>query len=108
MVTVEVWHTTGVDAHSHLFECYSSRRTKSENRRPGYGGKPLCGECSHWADSRTKCMHGDVRSALERYKQVVNSTDLAATTKWTYLRHAETFVRWLEGGFTPGERVDTS
>ena len=53
-------------------------------------------------------MHGDVRSALERYKQVVNSTDLAATTKWTYLRHAETFVRWLEGGFTPGERVDSS
>lgn len=48
MLAINPWHTTGVAPHSHLFECYLSRDTKTKNRRPGVGGRPLCGECAHW------------------------------------------------------------
>lgn len=43
-----------------------------------------------------------VQNALELYQQVVQETELAPDTKRTYLRHAETFVRWLGGEFEPG------
>lgn len=39
----------------------------------------------------------DIRSAFERYSQLVNASDLAPTTKTTYLIHADRFVRWLAG-----------
>ena len=43
-----------------------------------------------------------VRNALERYREEVEGASLASDTKRTYMRHAETFVRWLEGDFEPG------
>ena len=47
----------------------------------------------------------EVQGALERYEREVNSSRLSAKAKWTYLRHASTFVRWLDDAFTPGGRV---
>ena len=44
----------------------------------------------------------EVKVALEGYREAVEATLLANDTKRTYLRHAETFVRWLEGDFRPG------
>ena len=43
-----------------------------------------------------------VRDALEAYREEVERADLRPDTKRTYLRHAETFVRWLGGDFVPG------
>lgn len=44
----------------------------------------------------------DVEKALEVYRREVEASNLASDTKRTYLRHAETFVRWLKGNFKPG------
>lgn len=44
----------------------------------------------------------EVRSALEEYREEVESTDLADSTKETYTLHAENFVRWLADEFEPG------
>lgn len=46
-----------------------------------------------------------VREALETYAEKVEASKLSPSTKQTYLRHAETFVRWLEGDFEPGANV---
>ena len=46
-----------------------------------------------------------VEKLLEVYHLEVEESDLAPDTKRTYLRHAETFVRWLAGDFTPGVNV---
>ena len=46
----------------------------------------------------------EVKEALEVYREEVEASDLASDTKRTYLRHAETFVRWLHGDFEPGAR----
>jgi len=43
-----------------------------------------------------------VTAALEQYRQAVEKSNLAPATKRTYLQHAESFVRWLDGGFEPG------
>ena len=43
-----------------------------------------------------------VKEALEIYRAEVDESDLAPDTKRTYLRHAETFVRWLHDDFVPG------
>ena len=43
-----------------------------------------------------------LREALELYKQEVNESELKPATRKTYLLHAENFVRWIEGNFTPG------
>ena len=50
---------------------------------------------------RSHCL-GEVNAALERYREEVEAAKLARATKNTYLRHAETFVRWLRGDFEPG------
>lgn len=47
----------------------------------------------------------EVKAALGEYEKEVESTSLARKTKDTYLRHAQTFVRWLEGDFEPGSRT---
>ncbi|MFD6949870.1 hypothetical protein A6A08_21390 [Nocardiopsis sp. TSRI0078] len=39
----------------------------------------------------------DLRSAYERYAEIVNTSDLAPSTKTTYLVHADRFVRWMAG-----------
>lgn len=44
----------------------------------------------------------DVKNALENYREEVNASNLAPETKRTYLRHADTFVRWLDDDFVPG------
>lgn len=46
-----------------------------------------------------------VREALEDYRAEVEASNLAPASKGTYLRHAETFVRWIEGNFEPGAHV---
>ena len=43
-----------------------------------------------------------VKDALEQYGQEVEAAELQKSTKRTYLRHAETFVRWLDDDFEPG------
>ena len=43
-----------------------------------------------------------VQDALERYKEVVEATEMTPTSKKTYLLHAEQFVRWLADDFEPG------
>ena len=48
----------------------------------------------------------EVQQALERYEREVKDSRLSPKAKWTYIRHASTFVRWLDDDFTPGERVD--
>jgi len=46
-----------------------------------------------------------VRNLLHEYVAEVERSGLAEKSKWTYTRHAETFVRWLGDDFTPGERT---
>lgn len=46
-----------------------------------------------------------IKAALKRYEKEVNDTKLMPKTKITYLRHSKTFVRWLEGDFTPGSTL---
>ncbi|MCA9252435.1 MAG: hypothetical protein KDA54_15020 [Phycisphaerales bacterium] len=45
----------------------------------------------------------EVKCALERYKTAIEKTNLRASTKKTYIHHADTFVRWLTGDFEPGK-----
>ena len=47
-----------------------------------------------------------VKEALEVYSKEVEESNLAQTAKDTYLRHAETFVKWLHEDFVPGSRVN--
>lgn len=44
----------------------------------------------------------DVQDALREYVDEVMSSELAPSTKQTYIRHASTFTRWLSGHFSPG------
>ena len=45
-----------------------------------------------------------VENTLKTYRNDVEASDLAPDTKRTYLRHAETFVRWLDSDFEPDGR----
>jgi hypothetical protein len=44
-------------------------------------------------------------SALSAYRFEIESSDLSASSKETYLLHAEQFVRWMKGEFKPGSHV---
>ena len=46
-----------------------------------------------------------VQAALHRYQEEVAATRLRPSSKWTYLQHAEHFVRWLNDDFEPGINV---
>ena len=46
-----------------------------------------------------------VRESFEDYRAEVGASNLAAESEATYLRHAETFVRRVEGDFQPGARM---
>ncbi len=46
-----------------------------------------------------------VEAALDRYREEVEATRLRPSSKWTYLLHAEHFVRWLSDDFEPGVNV---
>lgn len=43
-----------------------------------------------------------VQAALDRYRDEVEATLLRPSSKWTYIQHAEHFVRWLNNDFEPG------
>jgi hypothetical protein len=46
----------------------------------------------------------EVEEALEQYREEVEKSDLEEGTKRLYLRHADSFVRWLKNEFTPGNK----
>lgn len=46
-----------------------------------------------------------IKAALKRYEIEVKASKLQPKSKQTYLLHAEHFVRWLEGDFTPGGKI---
>lgn len=48
----------------------------------------------------------DLRQEFEHYSELINSADLAPSSKSTYLAHADRFVRWLAGevDIKPGRR----
>jgi len=48
----------------------------------------------------------DVEAALREYEEEVRASNMTPSTKATYLRHAEHFVRWLKGDFVPGARKE--
>lgn len=48
----------------------------------------------------------EVQAALEAYRREVYASALKESTKWTYMRHADTFVRWLNEDFVPGTLVE--
>ena len=43
-----------------------------------------------------------ILSAIELYKNEVNSTPMKVSSKNTYILHADHFVRWLQDDFEPG------
>lgn len=46
-----------------------------------------------------------VEVALDQYREEVEATRLRPSSKWTYLQHAEHFVRWLNDDFEPGINI---
>ena len=48
----------------------------------------------------------EVRKALVEYEATLFLSPLQLNAKKTYLRHATTFVRWLDDRFEPGAHVD--
>ena len=49
---------------------------------------------------------GFLRDALAQYRLEVEASDLQRSTKHDYQRHAENFVRWLEGTWKPGHTAE--
>lgn len=47
----------------------------------------------------------EVETALRRYETEVRQSGVAMNTANTYLLHANNFVRWLKGDFTPGRTL---
>jgi hypothetical protein len=47
----------------------------------------------------------EVETALQRYEAEVRQSGVAKTTEHTYFLHANNFVRWLKGDFTPGRTL---
>ena len=50
----------------------------------------------------------EVAEAPENNIEEMQATELAFTTKNTYILHATTFVRWLGDDFSPGQGRDYS
>ena len=46
-----------------------------------------------------------VQAALENYIIEVNASELAQSTKDTYIPQAKQFVRWLDDDFVPGGQL---
>ncbi len=44
----------------------------------------------------------EVEQAYADYKQVVETSGMALTSRKTYIIHADQFVRWLKREFQPG------
>ena len=53
---------------------------------------------------RTESLH-EVEEALKLYVEEVERSSVAKMSKRTYIRHARTFVRWLDDDFTPNEQA---
>ena len=47
----------------------------------------------------------EVEQAYAEYKQVVETSSMALTSRKTYIIHADQFVRWLKQEFQPGVHV---
>ena len=47
----------------------------------------------------------EIQEALIEYENEVNESELAETSKSTYLIHAQNFARWLDNDFEPGQRL---
>lgn len=47
-----------------------------------------------------------VRDGLEAWEHDVGKSRLTDTAKRTYIEHARSFVRYLEGTYVPGETVE--
>ena len=47
-----------------------------------------------------------VRDGLEAWERDVGRSRLTGTAKRTYVDHARSFVRYLEGMYVPGETVE--
>lgn len=43
-----------------------------------------------------------VENALRQYEDEVDASKLSLNSKETYKLHANNFVRWMRGDFTPG------
>jgi hypothetical protein len=50
-------------------------------------------------------MRNTLESLLDEYYEDVNATELAPTSKRNYVAFAESFVRWVNGEFTPGAQL---
>ena len=50
----------------------------------------------------TREMLTAIRTSFEQYKEEVENAGLKKATEMTYLRHADTFIRWLDDDFEPG------
>ena len=48
----------------------------------------------------------EVTQALEKYRQVVEDSQLRPNSQRTRYWQANAFVRWLRGEFTPGTEVE--
>jgi hypothetical protein len=46
----------------------------------------------------------EIQAALKAYYTELQSSDLSETSQGIYMVHAENFVRWLKGEFSPGSR----
>jgi hypothetical protein len=85
---------------------FGSREEVAGPSNPGPEGRPTaqralfgCGNIEI-----TARLLGLVNNPGQEYEQEVETANLARTTKNTYLLHANNFVRWLAGEFTPGAR----
>jgi hypothetical protein len=56
-------------------------------------------------DVLREAFEGVLAQLLAEYKQEVNDSEMAPSSKYTYNNGAEQFVRWARGAFHPGEWV---
>jgi hypothetical protein len=49
--------------------------------------------------------HAELVQELERYRELIEATDLSPTTKQTYSYHPGNFVAWLDERRLPNQRA---
>ena len=47
----------------------------------------------------------EIKEELEAFKVAVRAAGYTADSAWTYIYHAEAFVRWLDYDFEPGAQL---
>ncbi|MDQ6481802.1 hypothetical protein [Dyadobacter sp. LHD-138] len=48
----------------------------------------------------------EINRLLEKYMTEIEASELKPLAANIYLTHAKNFVRWIEGEFTPGGRLE--